>query len=107
MYFVLDVQKSCRPNDPRPDLELAEFVSDAFWTIAYLHTNNLFYLFSEYCIDRIKYLKITSFDYILVVGCTEDYVTISAIGSSIHKEKIGILVVILDMISVIYMAFIF
>ena len=68
---------------------------------------NLFYLFSEYCIDRIKYLKITSFDYILVVGCTEDYVTISAIGSSIHKEKIGILVVILDMISVIYMAFIF
>ena len=68
---------------------------------------NLFYLFNELCIDRIKYLNITSFDYILVVGCTEDSVTVSAMGSSIHKEKIGILVVVLDMISVIFMAFIF
>ena len=52
-------------------------------------------------------MNITSYDYILVVGCTEDSVTISAVGSRIHKEKIGILVVVLDMISVIFMAFIF
>lgn len=68
---------------------------------------NLYYLFKEYCIDRIKYLKITGFEYILVVGCTEDSVTVSAFGSKIHKEKIGIIVVILDMISVAYMAFTF
>jgi hypothetical protein len=68
---------------------------------------NLYYLFKEYCIDRIKYLKITSFEYILVVGCTEDYVTISSFNSKIHKEKIGIIVVVLDMISVAFMAFIF
>lgn len=42
---------------------------------------NLYYLFSEYCLDRIKYLKITSFEYILVVGCTEDSVTIPVLAS--------------------------
>jgi hypothetical protein len=68
---------------------------------------NLYYLFREYCLDRIKYLKITGFEYILVVGCTEDSVTIPFLETKIHKEKIGILVVILDMVSVMYMAFIF
>jgi len=68
---------------------------------------NLFYLFREVCKDRIKFLDITSYDYIVVVGCQEDDVQIPLIGQSIHKHKVGIFVVVMDMISVMFMGLIF
>ena len=68
---------------------------------------NLFYLFREVCKDRIKFLNITSYDYIVVVGCQEDNVQIPLIGQSIHKHEVGIFVVVMDMISVMFMGLIF
>ena len=52
-------------------------------------------------------MKITSYDYILVVGCAEDDILIPILGKRVHKQKIGIIVVIADIISVLYMALIF
>jgi len=66
---------------------------------------NFYYRIREYCIDRIQYLNITSPDYILVVGCSEDHVLL--FGSEYHKESIGVIVVVIDFISIIIMAFVF
>ena len=52
-------------------------------------------------------MNITSYDYIAVVGCTEDTVVEPIFDNKIHKEKIGILVVVLDIVSVAFMAFVF
>jgi hypothetical protein len=68
---------------------------------------NLFYKFNDYCKDRIQFLNITSYDYILIAGCSQDEVVIPIINSMMHKEKVGILVVSLDIMSVMIMAFIF
>jgi hypothetical protein len=52
-------------------------------------------------------LNITSYDYILIAGCSQDEVIIPIINSMMHKEKVGILVVSLDIMSVMIMAFVF
>ena len=60
---------------------------------------NFFYRIREYCLDRITYLHITSPEYIIVVGCIEDH--LSLFGTKFHKENVGIFVVIIDFISII------
>lgn len=66
---------------------------------------NIAHLVKDECKYRIQYQKITSYDYILVVGCQEDQVTLPFVNYKMHKQKVGILIVILDVISVIFMAF--
>ena len=39
----------------------------------------------EECFDRIKYLNITSMEYILVVDCNQDEVTVPVINQKVHK----------------------
>jgi len=67
----------------------------------------LYYQIKKECIDRINYLNITSYDFIVVVGCTKDTVIIPLVNKSIHKSKIGIVVVCCDIVSVMFIAFIF
>mmetsp|Transcript_24596 Transcript_24596/g.38189 ORF Transcript_24596/g.38189 Transcript_24596/m.38189 type:complete len:190 (-) Transcript_24596:3055-3624(-) len=67
--------------------------------------SNFFYRIREYCTDRIKYLNITSPEYIVVVGCSED--TINLFGTNYHKENVGVFVVVVDFISIMIMAFVF
>ena len=65
------------------------------------------YMIRDECFDRIKYLNITSMEYILVVDCNQDHVTVPVIGRKVHKAQVGIIVVILDVVSVAIMAFVF
>ena len=68
---------------------------------------NLKYMIREECFDRIEYLNITSMEYILVVDCNQDEVIVPLINKRVHKAQVGIIVVILDVISVAIMAFVF
>lgn len=67
----------------------------------------LYYQITQECKDRIDYLNVTSYDFIAVVGCTKDNVRIPFVDKNIHKAKIGIAVVTLDILSVLFIAFIF
>lgn len=45
----------------------------------------LFYKISDFCSDRISFLNITSYDFIVVVGCTKDTVMDPFSRTEIHK----------------------
>ena len=68
---------------------------------------SVYYMISPFCRDRINYLNITSYDFITVVGCTKDTVTVPLIDLTFSKEKIAVGVVAFDLFSVIIMSFIF
>lgn len=52
-------------------------------------------------------IGITSQIYIGVVGCKADDVDIPFSSKRLHKEKVGIIIVVLDMASIILMIFFF
>jgi len=52
-------------------------------------------------------MNITHWDYIVVVGCQKDEVMIPIVGTVAHKETVGILIVAVDMVSIMIMAFVF
>ena len=52
-------------------------------------------------------LSKTSFEYILIGGCKKDHVSFPFIKIPIHKQKIGILIVVLDFLSIIVLAYFF
>ena len=67
----------------------------------------LFYKITEFCKDRITFLSLTSYDFIAVVGCTKDKVTVPFVNMALHKEKIGIIAVAIDILSVAIMFYMF
>jgi len=67
----------------------------------------LYYKVKDFCRDRIKYLNITSYDFITVVGCTKDTVYVPLLDQEVHKQRIAIFVVAMDLLSVVVMVFVF
>ena len=67
----------------------------------------LFYKMTDFCKDRITFLNLTSYDFIAVVGCTKDKVTVPLVNVALHKEKIGIIAVAIDILSVAIMFYMF
>ena len=58
---------------------------------------------SDHCIERIKFLEITSAQFIAIIGCQSDMVDF-IIKDKLHKEHVGIMTVVIDMLSILVMA---
>lgn len=64
-------------------------------------------MISDSCKDRIHGYQITSYEYIGVVGCKYDQVQIPFTEIRVHKEKIGVAIIVCDMISIVVIFFFF
>jgi len=67
----------------------------------------LYYKMTDFCKDRITHVNITSHEYIAVAGCKKDTIAIPGINVDWHKEKIGLLIVGLDVVSVCFIFYMF
>jgi hypothetical protein len=67
---------------------------------------NLLSTVSDTCLHRIRWKNITSSDFILVVGCREDFIKVP-FGGMMHKYRVGVLIVSLDIVSILIMTFFF
>jgi hypothetical protein len=70
----------------------------------------LFGLISDECKLRMSdpaYLSVTSKLYIGILGCKYDDVNVPFMNDRLHKEKIGIMIVIIDFASVLLMMYFF
>ena len=63
---------------------------------------------SDDCKDRMNEHKVTSYQYIGVVGCKYDDVKVPFTKSKrLHKEWIGIIILLCDIVSIMMMYYIF
>ena len=64
---------------------------------------------SDSCKERIKEYEITSYEYIGIVGCKRDSIPVpfTSGGTRLHKEKIGIVIIICDTLSIVVLFFFF
>lgn len=62
---------------------------------------------SDSCKERIRDFEITSYEYIGVVGCKRDSIPVPFSSIRLHKEKIGICIIICDTLSIVVLFFFF
>ena len=72
-----------------------------------MQTFQLSKLISEKCYQRIFNDEFVSNELIGVVGCMKDKIYIETFGIAMHKHQIGLIVVVADVISVLFIYFIF
>lgn len=64
-------------------------------------------MISEKCYQRIFNDEFISNEFIGIVGCMKDNIVIETLGLTLHKHKIGLIIVVADAFSVLFMYFIF
>lgn len=70
-----------------------------------MKTNKLSEMVSEECYNRMFNLEVTSLHFIAIMGCISDNTKL--LGKSFHKEEIGLITVIIDIISIVFMYYMF
>ena len=61
---------------------------------------SLFDMVSDDCKQRMDEFKVTSYQYIGVVGCKYDDVSVPFTELRLHKEWIGIIIIVCDVLSI-------
>lgn len=58
---------------------------------------------SDHCINRIQFLNVTSPQFVAIIGCQSDMVDF-VFKDKLHKEHVGIMTVVIDMLSIMVIA---
>ena len=70
-----------------------------------LKTSRLSDMVSRECYKRIFQEEVTTLEFITVMGCISDNVKV--LGKKFHKEEVGFITVVMDIISIIFMYYMF
>ena len=70
-----------------------------------IKTKKLSRMVSEKCYKRIYQLEVTNLEFIAIMGCISD--NVKFMGKKFHKEELGLITVVIDIISCIFMYYMF
>lgn len=70
-----------------------------------IKTNKLSDMVSKECYRRIYELEVTNLEFITIMGCISD--NVKFLGTKFHKEEIGLITVVIDIISIIFIYYMF
>lgn len=64
-------------------------------------------MISEQCYKSIFDQEVVSNEFVAIIGCMKDNIQIETLGISLHKLQIGLIVVAIDILSILFMSFVF
>jgi hypothetical protein len=85
--------------------KITESDPDGKWIVRSIKLSDMI---SEICYERIYHKEITSLEFIGILHCIRDYVVFRPLpGFRFHKEELGVIAVVSDILSIIVMYYIF
>ena len=84
------------------DAQQAKMANPVPWEIK---NNRLSDMVSKECYKRIYDLEVTTLEFVTIMGCISD--NVKFLGQKFHKEEIGLITVVMDIISILFMYYMF